>query len=607
CWGAEANGRTQPPGGEFVALSAGENHTCGIRPGGPVACWGSNTSGQATPPGVPFSTIAAGYRHTCGRQLFGGGIRCWGLDTSGQAAVPLNCGNGTREPGEGCEDANTVAGDGCRSDCLAPETCGNGYADPGEICDDGQDAAGDTCGHACDVLWADEPLLPSPSLYLDFDALGSLDPIFRNRGRGPFAPGLAVGDPELVPAVVGSAVSLDGTDSEFVDLGELGPETESVSVAAWVRVTGASAAASAVIAEQVESLSGGLGWAMAIDPATPGPVAFWVGDEPNGGGFASVTHDGFGWDAWHHLAGTYDAATGALALYLDGQPVGAASSVGFTSIGYAESAFAIGAGLHGALDELAVWEEVLTAAEVLRLHRYGANRHPLSAHASALPPSSPCAHLLWREPGTVDGVRAFPISGSGSLVPLYCDMTGGGWTMLYKKSSGVPTAAEALWAGAPMNEMEITLLDRSQHASLDYASRLIQDFDLFSEARVELVTAGTAARALVFDALGSTSMGWFAPERYLAGGWTDLPTTASWEGSATGRYFSVSGQGERDFFVNYTGSTTCSAYQGWMLVTGPSGTCSFDTPAYTVRYAAGTARTYLTSTATADALVVFGQ
>ena len=43
--------------GEFVSVSAGNDHTCGLRTDGSVECWGSNEGGggpvvvgQATPP-----------------------------------------------------------------------------------------------------------------------------------------------------------------------------------------------------------------------------------------------------------------------------------------------------------------------------------------------------------------------------------------------------------------------------------------------------------------------------------------------------------------------------------------------------------------------------
>ncbi len=46
---------------------------------------------------------------------------CLAGDTYAQAAVlcpPAVCGNGMREPGEDCDDGNTVAGDTCPADCV---------------------------------------------------------------------------------------------------------------------------------------------------------------------------------------------------------------------------------------------------------------------------------------------------------------------------------------------------------------------------------------------------------------------------------------------------------------------------------------------------------
>ena len=37
-------------GAEFVAVSAGGYHTCGVRTDGSVACWGWNEFGSAMPP-----------------------------------------------------------------------------------------------------------------------------------------------------------------------------------------------------------------------------------------------------------------------------------------------------------------------------------------------------------------------------------------------------------------------------------------------------------------------------------------------------------------------------------------------------------------------------
>ena len=44
--------------------------------------------------------------------------------------MPIECGNGLLEPGENCDDGNTVTGDGtCSADCSSNEKCGNGEID----------------------------------------------------------------------------------------------------------------------------------------------------------------------------------------------------------------------------------------------------------------------------------------------------------------------------------------------------------------------------------------------------------------------------------------------------------------------------------------------
>ena len=59
------------------------------------------------------------------------------------------CGNAHLDPGEVCDDGNTLDGDGCSRDCMSDETCGNGIVDKGEACDDGNTRDGDDCSHDC--------------------------------------------------------------------------------------------------------------------------------------------------------------------------------------------------------------------------------------------------------------------------------------------------------------------------------------------------------------------------------------------------------------------------------------------------------------------------
>ena len=71
------------------------------------------------------------------------GVHCMTNGTcSHGVCVSAHCGNGVVEPGEACDDGNTISGDGCSADCRSTEVCGNGIIDPAEQCD---------CGAADDV------------------------------------------------------------------------------------------------------------------------------------------------------------------------------------------------------------------------------------------------------------------------------------------------------------------------------------------------------------------------------------------------------------------------------------------------------------------------
>ncbi len=82
------------------------------------------------------------------------------FDSSGTKAGI--CGNGMIERGEGCDDGNTLAGDGCSETCQVepgwfcnPETrictpiCGDGRVTGTETCDDQNTTSGDGCSNTC--------------------------------------------------------------------------------------------------------------------------------------------------------------------------------------------------------------------------------------------------------------------------------------------------------------------------------------------------------------------------------------------------------------------------------------------------------------------------
>ena len=99
CWGRNFEGQAQPPLQiQFLQLSSGSMHTCGIRAVDDTAsCWGANYFNQSNPPaGVKFSQLSSGAFHTCGLERASTRAHCWGANfmfvkgnyAEGQTVVP---------------------------------------------------------------------------------------------------------------------------------------------------------------------------------------------------------------------------------------------------------------------------------------------------------------------------------------------------------------------------------------------------------------------------------------------------------------------------------------------------------------------------------------
>lgn len=72
------------------------------------------------------------------------------IDATLNKNVTSVCGNGNIEPGEQCDDANTINGDGCNDVCMYENPdCGNNTINAGEQCDDGNLINGDGCNMYC--------------------------------------------------------------------------------------------------------------------------------------------------------------------------------------------------------------------------------------------------------------------------------------------------------------------------------------------------------------------------------------------------------------------------------------------------------------------------
>jgi cysteine-rich repeat protein len=68
--------------------------------------------------------------------------------TATKSWVQPQCGNGSTEPGEQCDDGNGNNNDACTNACRT-NVCGDGYVRPSEQCDDGNQNQNDDCKNDC--------------------------------------------------------------------------------------------------------------------------------------------------------------------------------------------------------------------------------------------------------------------------------------------------------------------------------------------------------------------------------------------------------------------------------------------------------------------------
>ena len=87
CWGNNWEDQAEAPDGEFVAVAAGRIHSCAIRTDRTLVCWGQPGHGLLDPPEGEFSAITAGGAHSCAIRT-DQNVVCWGNNADGQSDPP---------------------------------------------------------------------------------------------------------------------------------------------------------------------------------------------------------------------------------------------------------------------------------------------------------------------------------------------------------------------------------------------------------------------------------------------------------------------------------------------------------------------------------------
>jgi len=87
CWGRNEDGETDGPGGAFTTVSTGYKYSCGVKTDNTVACWGITGGRQTDAPGGAFTTVSTGWDHSCGIKT-DNTPTCWGVDGFWKTGAP---------------------------------------------------------------------------------------------------------------------------------------------------------------------------------------------------------------------------------------------------------------------------------------------------------------------------------------------------------------------------------------------------------------------------------------------------------------------------------------------------------------------------------------
>lgn len=268
------------------------------------------------------------------------------------------CGNGVQETGEDCDDGNLVDSDGCSSTCQTESAiCGDSVC---EIKFESTVACPQDCGLVCPTnglvsWWKGE---------INNDGLGE-DSFSSHHG-------MLGGDAHLAQGKIDNAFYFDG-NGDYLSLGQkpgtifADPTGSSLSVSFWIRTNATKGPQNAAL----YILDSGAG--------TASRTGFYCSTS-QGKLDCAIKHtdtiyqvsanNAIPLNVWKLVTFTFDDAKEELKLYVDGASVATGTKAALSSSSSPVPTSVIGAtnlqtlSFNGALDEVAVWNRVLTLAEV---------------------------------------------------------------------------------------------------------------------------------------------------------------------------------------------------------------------------------------------------